>query len=268
MISVICVYNDRGILEDFLLKGLKDQTVDFELILVDNTKGMFSSAAEALNHGANNAKGKYLLFVHQDIDLSWNKWLEESEKILDSLADLGIAGVAGRSESELGTLSNIEHGIPPSGVRGINGRGVIRPEIVQTLDECLVIIPRTIFDMAKFDAKTCDGWHLYAVDYCLSLERLGIKAYVLPMYVYHASAANSMSESYFAALGRVLKKHKDHYGPIHTTVGNWNARHPLSINRLNYQIFIFKYYSKHLHSCIIFKRALKNKLRYVLKKRS
>ena len=80
---------------------------------MDNTKCRFSSAAEALNYGGTKAREEHLLFAHQDINLSSKTWLEESEKILDSIEDLGIAGVAGRSQSELGTISNIEHGIPP-----------------------------------------------------------------------------------------------------------------------------------------------------------
>ncbi len=267
MISIICAYNSKAILEDFLLKGLKDQTAEYELVLVDNTTGMFPSAAEALNYGATKAKGTYLLFAHQDIDLVSKTWLEEAENILDLLTDLGIAGVAGKSESELEIISNIEHGIPPRWVRGTKGRGIIHPERVQTLDECLVIVPRTIFDMAKFDAKSCDGWHLYAVDYCLSIKRLGLKAYVLPMYLYHASAGNSMSDSYFATLERVLKKHKNHCGPIHTSVLNWNPRYPLSINKLSYRIFIFKHNNKHLHSCVVFKRAMIEKFHQTLRKR-
>lgn len=266
--SVICVYNDEFILSNYLLKGLQDQTADYELILVDNSKCRFSSAAEALNYGGTKARGKYLLFAHQDINLCSSTWLEESEKILETLEDLAIAGVAGRSESELGTISNIEHGIPPKSVRGMNGRGIRRPERVQTLDECLLIIPRSVFDTVKFDVETCNGWHLYAVDYCLSAKRSGLSTYVLPMHVHHASAANSMSDSYFATLEKVLKKHKGRCGAIHTTVGNWNARYPLCINMLNYRIFLFKYYSKYLHTYIVFKRATKEKLRKALKRRS
>ena len=102
----------------------------------------------------------------------------------------------------------------------------------------------------------------------LEHRSLGLSTYVLPMYVYHASEANSMSDNYFATLEKVLKKHEGHCGAIHTTVGNWNTRYPLSINKLNHRIFLFKYYSKYLHAYIVFKRATKEKLRQALKRRS
>lgn len=39
MISVICVYNDRDILNRFLLRNLRESSDEYELILLDNTGG-------------------------------------------------------------------------------------------------------------------------------------------------------------------------------------------------------------------------------------
>ena len=85
MISVICVYNNKEILNKYLLKSLKIQTETHELILLDNIGGKFKSASEALNYGGKKAKGDYLMFVHQDVDLCSKTWLENVESILLSL---------------------------------------------------------------------------------------------------------------------------------------------------------------------------------------
>lgn len=68
MIPVICVSNDKKILKTSLLAGLSKQTAAHEFINVENWDGRFSSAAKALNHGGKDAKGKYLMFVHQDTE--------------------------------------------------------------------------------------------------------------------------------------------------------------------------------------------------------
>jgi len=68
------------------------------LILIDNTQKKYKSAAEALNFGGKKAKGKYIMFIHQDIELEDNSWLENVEALLNKLNHLGIAGVAGMSE--------------------------------------------------------------------------------------------------------------------------------------------------------------------------
>ena len=69
MISIVCVFNDKKVLNEYLLESLKNQTAHYELILIDNTKNKFKSASEALNYGAKNANGNYLMFVHQDVYL-------------------------------------------------------------------------------------------------------------------------------------------------------------------------------------------------------
>lgn len=39
----------------------------------------------------------------------------------------------------------------------------------------------------QFDEAVCDGWHLYAVDYCLSVAELGFGIYAIPKSVHHLS---------------------------------------------------------------------------------
>ena len=70
MISIVTVYNDRQILDGNLLGSLKDQTAKFQLIKLDNINNRFKSMAEALNRGRSEAKGKYIMFVHQDVKLA------------------------------------------------------------------------------------------------------------------------------------------------------------------------------------------------------
>ena len=241
MISIICVYNNGKILNDYLLKSLKNQTVKFELIALDNTEGKYKSAAEALNHGENKAKGKYILFVHQDVDLSSNSWLEEVEKVLDKLPNLGIAGVAGSSENRKGVITNVKHDTSPRLAGEIY---IQKPTKVQTLDECLVIIPKSVFDTLRFDEEVCDNWHLYAVDYCLSARKLGFDVYVLPMFIYHKSpyiskslfqiilSMGSLPKGYYQTLNKVLKKHKNYVRQVYTTCGNWSTSYPLILQKI------------------------------------
>ncbi len=233
MISVVCVYNNERLLEDYLVKSLNRQTVEFEFISLDNTSGSFGSASEALNHGGKKAKGKYIMFVHQDVDLSSNSWLEDAEKSLDTINNLGIAGVAGMSETgntnEKRGRNIIKHGNP---VRIWQwGNQIQKPEQVQTLDECLVIIPKKVFDVIQFDEIACNNWDLYAVDYCLSIKKLGLEAYALPMHIYHKSTGK-ITKNYYLTLEKLKKKHREKFKHIYTTFGDWNTSHPLIFQRL------------------------------------
>ncbi|MDD1761182.1 MAG: glycosyltransferase family protein [Methanothrix sp.] len=223
MISVICVYNNKAILDSYLLKGINGQTASYELILLDNTSGIFKSAAGALNQGGSSAKGDYLMFVHQDVLLSSKDWLGTVASRLDRLPKLGIAGVAGARGPGRCVVTNLMQGDPPVSAGHVQ---IDRPEAVQTLDESLVLIPREVFRKLKFDEVICDDWHLYAVEYCLSARKLGYNVYVIPDGAYHHSPGTSLSWKYYRILGKLLNKHRDVYPVIFTTCGNWKTSYP------------------------------------------
>jgi hypothetical protein len=165
------------------------------------------------------------MFVHQDVDLISETWLMKAKKLLDKLPKLGIAGVAGKNSIK-GIFTNIKHGTPPHPAGEIH---LENPIEVQTLDECLIIIPKSVFQYLKFDEKTCSDWHLYAVDYSLDVQKRGLKAYVIPLPIYHRSIGQ-LSEGYFMTLRKILKKHKD-FKWVHTTMGDWYTRAPVALQR-------------------------------------
>lgn len=223
MISIISVFDDKTLLESYLLKSLKNQSMDYELVLLDNSNDKFISASEALNYGGYKAKGDYLMFVHQDFGFDSDKWLKDLVEILDKLENLGVAGVAGRYDRN--TISNIKTGITPEFAGSIQ---IKEPIKVQTIDECLFIVPKELFEKIQFDEDTCDNWHLYATDYCLSAQKAGYDVYVLPLGGYHASPGFSFSEDeYYSILKKLVKKHKADYRWIHTTTGSWSTIFPL-----------------------------------------
>ncbi|WXG47423.1 MAG: glycosyltransferase [Candidatus Atabeyarchaeum deiterrae] len=239
MISIVVVYNDKRSLNQILLSSLNKQTSKFELLALDNTKGRFVSAAEALNYGGAKGTGKYLMFVHQDVELDSESWLKKVEQVLDRIDDLGVAGVAGMSERG---RTNRERGrgcISNNGVIWEWGNPVKKPQPVQTLDECLLIVPKVVFNKVKFDQKTFDYWHSYGVDYCLTVRKKGLKAYVIPAFVYHRSHKTNVKDLHKYER-RLLDKHRE-YKRIFTCSGEV-SRQKLRVNSLT--DFIRPYYKE------------------------
>ncbi|MEI6125259.1 MAG: glycosyltransferase [Pseudomonadota bacterium] len=226
MISVICVYNSREVFNKHLLKSLENQSAAFDLIALDNTSSTYSSAARALNYGARQIKAEctHLMFAHQDISLRSADWLKNIEPMLYSLHNLGIAGAAGMAEHDARGLSNIMHG----SLKKSAGFRIEKPTEVMTVDECLAIIPRTIFEKYQFDEIVCDGWHAYMVEYCLRIKAAGLGLYVLPVELYHGSTG-TLNAAYFRALNKVLKKHRGAHAKIHTACGVWDTRTPVMV---------------------------------------
>jgi GT2 family glycosyltransferase len=225
MISVVCVYNNEKILRDGLLKGLKNQTVEFELITLENTDNKYKSAAEALNCGGTRAKGDYIMFVHQDMWLASDSWLEDAEETLKSIPDLGVAGVAGMSENGRKRRERVRFSIDiyEEGCWEESGR-ITEPEEVQTLDECLLIVPRSAFGDLQFDEKVFDGWDCYGTDYCLSVRQLGLRAYVIPGRCSHSCLRAHYYLWEFKGLlefqERLYRKHKSDHRYIYTWMGD------------------------------------------------
>ncbi|MEN6330237.1 MAG: glycosyltransferase [Methanobacteriaceae archaeon] len=234
MISVLCVYNDPEILNKYLLSSLKLQEAKYDLILLDNTQNQYSSAAQALNQGAKKATGEYLMFAHQDIDLVSPTFLNDLENTLDSTPHLGIGGVAGKKENNPEIISNITDGTPPQKVSTLQ---VEHPTRVQTVDECLFVIPHNRFNEIELDELVCDGWHLYAVDFSLSVAVQGYDVYVFPFSLYHKSRGYSLSRDYFQTLTKLVNKHRQQYGDIHTTMWNWNTKYPLTVQIIWQQLY-------------------------------
>jgi GT2 family glycosyltransferase len=232
MISVIVVYNDRALFDEMLGASVARQQPRPELIALDNTGGRYGSAAAALNAGAREARGDYLCFAHQDVRFESDDWLVRAEALLRELPEAGIAGVAGSRARPGGDgreiVSLIEDSVPPQRSDHV---ALTVPERVDTVDECAFFVPRAVWARHAFDERACDGWHLYAVDFSLSVRAAGLLVYALPLPLYHRSAGavvrvlgfTTYEGAYFRTLRKVLRKHGARFPRVHTSCGTWRA---------------------------------------------
>jgi len=233
MISVICCYNNKAAVQSMLCNSLKYQDTEYETVLVDNTQNTFKSAAQALNHGFNLSRGEYIIFAHQDIIFEDKNFLNDIVEYIDFLDGESIIGAAGIKEKK-SVYSNITHGNEQYTVGKYR---VTDPVKIQTLDEVLIGVKRSVFQKLYFDDTTCDNWHLYGVDLCLSAKKIGIDSYVIPIVFHHNSGGN-VNKGYMDSLSKVVRKHKSEFKQIHTTIS--------SVNTLSYQksFYNLTYYSK------------------------
>lgn len=210
MLSVICVYNDREVLETHLLASLRAQTAPHDLVLVDNRESRFAGAAGALNWGAARAEGRFLVFAHQDIVLLSTDWLARAEQLLGDLGEAGWTGVAGctRTGRHVGILRDRA---------AVWGEVFDRPLEVQTLDECLLIRRREQTGGAYFD-EGVPGWHAYGVEACCAALERGERNYVLPLPVWHDSKAINVA-GIEQAYAYVWRKHGESLRRIYTMCG-------------------------------------------------
>jgi len=151
-VSIIVVYTDLNKLEEAKL-WIDQQTIrdSIEYIALDNRDQRFSSAAKALNYGAEISKGEILVFMHQDVylwDLSamenYRGYLQENEDAI-----IGAAGTL-KDGSVVMDLWETKDKIE----RGTRANGQIYQ--VEALDECLFAMTRQTWQKLRFDEVCCD----------------------------------------------------------------------------------------------------------------
>ncbi len=152
-----------------------------EYLVADNCNGNQFDAYTAIRFFLKQAKGRYIIIVHQDVRCIDNiaqlkKCLAQLDSIDNKWAVCGNAGCMGY-HTDLMHI-NIAGKIVTS--RNLPGR-------VSSLDENLLIINAASGVTVSADLS---GFHLYGTDICIVAATLGYSTYVIPFMVKHLSFGN------------------------------------------------------------------------------
>ncbi len=222
MITVICCYNDKEMLEDFVCKSLARQSVECKRIFIDTRRLNFNSAASAYNSLLDNPQKygvevtDYLVFTHQDIDFNESDFLVRLEEFLASHPD-DVVGFIGMSELRRVT-TNVRR---RSCDEYYGSRRVVDYEEVLSVDECCFAMSYDLWRKVRFDEWVCDHWHQYAVEFCYNArKKVTSKTYVSPLRIYHKEGLDSgglYTDSHFLrSIWRMVRKHRDVAPTIYT----------------------------------------------------
>lgn len=214
-ISLICVYNNEKQLREQLLASLKNQIGDIEKILLDSRKFGFTSAAQALNYGAEIATGDVLIFLHQDIFIKDKNGIEKFAKAIES-TDIGdLTGIVGVRDKSSIYYTNLTDGpeFNEKIVEKFNKEELID---VSTVDEVMLGMRRETWEKHKFDDRLCDKWHLYAVEQSLYARKYGHHVFVYPIQAHHFSHGK-ITISYMEGLRKLCNAYRQDFKYIWTT---------------------------------------------------
>lgn len=154
---------------------------DCEYLCIDNSAGNVFDAYAGCNRFLVEATGRYVILVHQDVELAYDDRavLERRIAELDALdpnwAVLGNSG--GTPEGLVATRISDPH--------EADRRWGTLPARSEGLDENFVLVRR--------DANLClshdiAGYHLYAADLCIMADIIGRSAWVVDFHLLHKSA--------------------------------------------------------------------------------
>ncbi|MBO5450615.1 MAG: hypothetical protein J6A11_03620 [Lachnospiraceae bacterium] len=213
-VSVICVFNNEQQLEQQLKSSLITQNIKYEFIAVNNIENTFSSAAQALNFGAEKSNGDVLVFAHQDIFLKTPYELEKLSCIVYECPTGTIIGTQGVREPSRLYYTNLTSGdnYNPDFISKFDEKLYE----VSCVDEGMFAMKKETWENHNFDEVLCDNWHLYCVEACLNARKNGHKVYVYPIQIHHFSKG-TISLEYMKNLKRLCEVYRRDFKYIWTT---------------------------------------------------
>ena len=145
-LSVVIVYTNVAQLNE-AVSYIEKQSIypSVETVLLDNRENRFTSAASALNYGAEQARGEVVVFMHQDVYL----WDERTlEKYYNFLIDKpnAIAGLAGVAKAD-GIIYYDICETKAGTYHKYSTKGEIMPAL--SVDECMFAMKRSLWEKLK-----------------------------------------------------------------------------------------------------------------------
>ena len=212
-ITIICCWNNEKQYKK-LLESIAEQSIEVDIIGIDNTKQKFKSCSAAFNSVIDSVNTIFTLFVHQDIVFFNTECIKKIEYYLEKIEFNSVLGLAGSFFDSPLMKTNVI--IDANGTVCYGGSKRVNGLLeCDTVDECIFGGYTSLFKQRKFDDAVCNGWHFYAVEFCLRIKIDGGKVYVCDVEVIHNSWG-STDDSYNETYRKICKKYKKYYKRLRT----------------------------------------------------
>ena len=185
-LSIVCVFNEPSVRRACLDASLERlEAPEIEYVPVDNTRGQFKSAGQALMHGAERSTGETVVFAHQDVILHSGDALRHAATFLGK-GPFGILGA-------IGVTDNGEYCGRMRDRVTLLGQHAVRPIEVDSLDEVLFIVRRSQLEREPLSTAPELAWHGYAVEYGLRVRRGGALVGAMSLNITHNSLTTNLA---------------------------------------------------------------------------
>ncbi len=178
-ISFISCVNDEIAYEKMCKKINELDKCGFDLEIIPIRKA--KSLTAGYNEGMKKAKGKYKVYIHQDVYIQNKKFIYDLVNIFSKYPDVGLMGLIGAEKMHpsgewwlektdfkyggvIDNTNNINEFVPQE-VASFQGE----IKYVTAVDGLLIA---TQYDV-KWRDDLFDGWHMYDASQCIEFKRLG-----------------------------------------------------------------------------------------------
>jgi hypothetical protein len=253
-ISIVCVYNDPAVRQGCLDRSIRENVsegLDVEYIPIDNVRGAYRSAGAALNYGASLAKNDVVVFVHQDAFLHSLEMIVKAAGRMrtDGFGVLGAVGVAADGR----VVGQVRDRVV------LVGEPAYCPSDVDSVDEVLFMVPRSVVLRERLTESAEMAWHGYAVEYGLRVQGLGLRVGVADIPLTHngGRSGNFDRLGLEAAHAAIATQYPDML-PVRTTCGVLKRKAVASYRSVPFDTVRLGY--RWLSKSLALRRALERKL--------
>jgi hypothetical protein len=181
-----------------------------EFLAADNRAGNQFDGYDWHRHMWPRARGRYVVFCHEDVELvdrGYDDLLAAIEALEAADPDWLVAGIAGSPWRPL-NHSVTAQALHISDVFGSDRRLGQVPARVESLDESFILMRRLKPVMNSYDLH---GFHYYGADLCLQAEFLGGKSYAIDFHLLHKGKARA--DEAFAQIRNAFRQKYRRYFP-------------------------------------------------------
>jgi len=226
MISLIICSRASGISTDLKQNIQYTIGVDYELIIIDNSKNRYS-IFEAYNEGVKRSMYPYLCFMHEDILFHTIDW---GKKVIEHFEnkDVGLIGVVGGHflpDVATWAFTAVDSGIIIQGDRNLlkndnySGQKLIHDKYrkegesriqVVAVDGLWLCFPKLIFNEISFDNQTYTGFHGYDLDISMQVNVAGYNVYAIFNIIIEHFSWGGFDSNYALSIDNFHKKWCDY----------------------------------------------------------
>ncbi|MGE4568170.1 MAG: glycosyltransferase [Bacteroidales bacterium] len=210
MISIITCSKDPERQERFREDIAKNIGIDFEIIAFDNrTKNW--GLCRVYNFCSEQARFPYLCFMHEDVYVDTKDWGEKIVEATRELPNCGVIGFAGGSHVGRNFTSWWAGALQVNVYDGYNGKNHadLRANFqyhnysnprnedysrVLCVDGLFQMVKKEVWEEIRYDDHSFSGFHMYDVDFSLSVSEKYNNYVGLKYEVYHDSHGNLTSD--------------------------------------------------------------------------
>ena len=189
----------------FIKAGFSEE--DCEYLAIDNAASNSADAYHGYNHLIDIAKGKFLIFCHQDVLLNYDN-RNTLEKRTEDIE---------RNDEHWAVLSNCgAYDILKYALRVTEGDGLVRntnnfPVKVTSVDEHFFLVKAS--SMLRF-SEVLSGFHFYGTDICLAALVKGFSSYAIDFHLTH-KGTGTVDKTFYEGRDNLIK----HYSSLLPNLG-------------------------------------------------